>query len=286
MSMNVNDGVDLSAVRYVALAARDGNNFIPNTSHEGAAINIDYRTAISVSAIEGHSIFRGFGYRAALSTVVTGDDVWQGAATSCPIPDQSTGEQMTIKSTDIADDAAGANVRKIHHHYIDINGNEQVEEMIMDGTTEVDTIATNIRFSQYMHTTEIGAFGGVAAGDITIYKKGSATTVYNVIKAGGNMSLNTSRMIPVNKEYFMDSVTVTGASGKPLSIRLRATCSEEGTLTPGIFLFNEILSSQDSGLSINRTIPKRFPALTIIKASVYSLQAGGEATVSYSGWLE
>jgi len=287
MSMTVNDSVDLSAVRYVALAVRGGNGvFEAAPGHDGHPVLIDYRTAIGIGAIAGHSLFRGLGYRTALSTAVTGDDIWQGTATTCPIPDQSTGEQMTVKSTHANDTSAGANVRKIHVHYIDVNGNEQTEEITMNGTTEVDTTATNIRFIQYIHTTEIGTFGGVAAGDITIHKKGFAATVYTMIKAGGNMSLNTSRMVPINKSFYMDNITISGTSSKPLSARIRATRSEEGILTPGIFLFNEIFSSQDSGIHINISIPRIFPALTIIKASVYSLQAGGEATVSYSGWLE
>lgn len=287
MNMTVNDGIDLSAVRYVALCSRnEGGDFESAIGHHGHDVSVDYRTAVGMGNVEGHSLFRGFGYRTGLSTAVNGDDIWQGTATTLPFPDQSVGEQMTFVSTSAADSAAGANIRTLHHHYLDSNGNEQVEVITMNGVTPVNTVATNIRFSQYIHSNSVGAFGAVAAGDISVYRTGDAARVYNVIKAGGNISLNSMRMVPLNKKFFVDYISVTGASGKPLSVRLRATNDDEGILTSGIFLFNEIFSIQDSAAIVILSVPRKFPALSIVKATAFSSQAGGECTISYGGWLE
>jgi len=254
--------------------------------YDDTTIVSDYKMLIGMGLMAGHDPFRGFGYRSGLSTAVTGDDIWQGAATTQPVPNQTTGEQMVIVSSAAADSSAGANVRKIHIHYLDSGGNEQKEIVTMNGVTPVNTAATNIRFVQHIHTYENGTFGAAAAGNISVYKVGDAATVYAYIKAGENKSLDSSRMVPNGKTFYLSYISVSGASGKPLSIRLRATSEENGTLFPGIFLFNELFSVQDSIGTIMFDIPRKFPSLAIVKGTVFSSQAGGECTINYGGWIE
>lgn len=254
--------------------------------HHGMAHTMEYLTGVGLGIIAGHEIFRGFGQRSALTTGLTGNDVSENALPSQPVPDQSTGEQMTIVSTDANDTIAGTNVQKIEINYLDLNGISRVETVEMDGLTPVNTVATDIRFVQRIHTIQIGSFGQTSAGDITIYQTGDAARVYNVIKAGGNISLNSTRMIPADKEFALTYVVVSGASNKPLSIRLRATCTDEAVLTPGIFLFNEVFFVQDAGIPLIVPCPRRFPALTVVKGTAYSAQGGGDASISWGGWIE
>lgn len=265
----------------------DTGDVVETTGQHGIPFGFDIRTAIGIGIIPDHTLFRGFGYRTGLTTAAAGNDCWTGTATTIAYPNQSVGEQMVVVSTSVNDVAVtGSGIRTISIHYIDAAGNEQEEIVSLNGTTPVNTVATNIRFVNYAHAHSVGSFGAYAAGTITIYKVATPTTVYTQIDAGMNMTLNSARMIPTGFYFMIDYITVSGVSSKPLSVRLRATCDDEGTLTEGIFLYNEVFSLQDSAITMSLTVPRRIPALAIVKGTVYSSQAGGEATLSYGGWLE
>lgn len=250
------------------------------------AAAIDYLDMIGIGAISGHSLFRGWGERSSLSTSVNGDDVWQGTATTLPIPDQSTGEQMTVVSTSVQDGVAGTGILTLKIHGLDISGNEVSETVTMNGTTSVDTIRTNWRFNQSIHTQTVGA-NGVAVGTITIYKTGSSATVYNQINAGGNMSLNAARMVPSGKTFYLKGLSACASSNKPISIKLRATSDFEDIVTTGyFFLFKTACFLMNSTCVKLFPIPLKFTSLCIIKATAYSSQTGGDIAFAYDGWIE
>jgi hypothetical protein len=195
---------------------------------------------------------------------------------------------LTLVSTSANDASAGTNVQQVDIHGIRLGGTEAFETITMNGLTPVNSTITDWIFVQYLHTQRIpaGTIGTVAAGDISCYRTGDATRVYVVIKAGGNVSLNAQRMVPAGVTFNCEHVMATATSQKPISVRLRATCDFEGVLTPGIFIFNEVFELDGSGIYMNQSIPRKFPAGCIIKAAAYSSQAGGTAAVSYGGWLE
>ena len=230
------------------------------------------------------SSFRGFGQRSSLSTATNGDDVWEGTATTCPFP-ATAGERMSVVSSSASDTSDGTGVRTIIIQYLDANGDEVNETITLSGVTAVHTVATNIRFVQQIHSQTVGSVG-VAVGTISIYKYGDANIVYTVIKPGGNLSLNSLRMIPRAKKFFMLTLSIAGTSNKPLSVRLRAT-SDNGNLTEGLFfLFKDICFVQNSIREKVFIIPLVFPSLCIIKITAYSAQAGGDISIGYDGWIE
>jgi len=253
---------------------------------EGSPHTMSYTTAIAMGHIAGHTTFRGFGQRQGLSTAVTGDDVWEGTATTCPMPNQTTGERMTLVSTSASDASAGTGVRTIDLHYLDITGNAQSEIITLNGVTPVNTVATNIRFVQSIHSETVGSTG-TAVGTISIYKTGSAGTVYNVIVPGGNMSLNSARMIPFGKTFYMTNLSFSGASNKAISIKLRSTSTFEDVVTTGyFFLFKDVTFIQNSIREKTFRVPLKFPALSVLKATAYSSQAGGDVSFNFDGWCE
>lgn len=252
--------------------------------HEGMPHVVDYLTAVGLGLKTGHSPFGGFGERSALSTAATGDDLWNGTATTLPIP-AAAGEQLTVVSTSAADAAAGANVRTIDIHGLDANGVECSETVTMNGTTPVNTVRTDWRFVQSIHTQSMGTAYAAAAGVITCYKTGSAATVYNQLNIGGNTSLNSARMVPLGKTFLMSTIHVSACSNKPISIRLRASSTVEDVLC-NFFQYKDAFFLIDSAMSKTYDIPLKFPALCIIKATAFSATAGGDASVSYGGWYE
>jgi hypothetical protein len=274
---------------HVSLHGEDSDgsgNISPVQVHHGKLHIVDYKDAIGIGEVAGHSIFRGFGRRDSLSTGASGDDVWEGSAVTIPYPNQSIGEQVVIVSTSANDAAAGSGVRQIEIHYLDATGNEQMETVTMNGTTPVNSATTNIRFIQYIHASSVGSFGASAAGDITIYKVANPATVYSMIHSGQSVSLSSHRMVPFGKTLYLNYVAASSTSSKAVSVRLTATCDDYGMLTTGIFLFNELFELQDSAISVALPVPRKFPALTIIKGSAISALAGGSAALSYGGYIE
>lgn len=275
-------GVDVKRIYYYDV---ETSTFNILKGGDGALHVLDYHSAVGMGQIAGHVSFRGYGQRSSLSTIVSGDDVWEGTSTTCPFP-SSAGEQMTIVSTSTSDSSGGIGIQTIDIHYIDATGNAQTETIIMNGTTPVNTVATNMRFIQSIHTQTVGT-NAVAVGSISIYKTGSATTVYQLISPGGNMSLNSARMVPLGKSFYMTNLSVAGTSNKPLSVRLRATSTFEDVLTTGLFfLFKDVTFLQNSTREKTFRVPLKFPALSIIKATTYSTQVGGDVSVNYDGWIE
>lgn len=253
---------------------------------EGAQLVVDYKTAIGLGEMSGHTPFRAMGRRASLATTVGGDDIWEGSAAVVPYMDQTNGEQLTLVSTSANDTSAGSGVQQVDVHGIRKGGTEYVETVTTNGTTPVNTTITDWIFVQYIHTQRVSALGAVAAGDISIYRTGDATRVYNIIKAGNNVSMSSLRMVPSGKTLYIDFIKADAVDNKPVSVRLRATCDFESILTPNIFIFNEIFELQNSSEVVNLSKPRMFPAGAIIRASAVATTAGGAASVSYSGWME
>lgn len=287
----VRDGVTYFRQRVIALQhyndALTGTLSVV-TGSEGCAHTIDYPCAIALGHIPGHQSFRGWGERTGVTAVTAGNDVWQGTAVLCPLPDQTVGEQMTIVSTSAADDGspAGTGIRNLDVHGLDILGNPQSEIVVMNGVTPVNTVRTDWRFTQSIHAETVGT-GGVAAGTISIYRTGDATRVYNVLVPGGNMSLNAERMIPAGRTFYMTNLSVTATDNTAVSIRLRSTSTFEDTLTNGhFFLFKDVSTMQNSSREKTFRVPLKFPALSVLKFTAYASSAGAAVAVNFDGWIE
>jgi hypothetical protein len=191
---------------------------------------------------------------------------------------------MTLVSTQAADAAAGTGVQSVDIHYIDANGDMQVENRSLSGLTPVNTVATNIRFVNEIHAAAVGS-GGVAAGNITLYKLSTPATIYNMIAAGGNMSLVTSRMVPASKTFYLSSWNATAnVAAKPVTIRIRAT-QHGGTLIDGVFIFIDSAALELASYSYKFPVPVKIPALAIIKVSAWTSGAGASVSAGFGGYL-
>ncbi|MCP4322724.1 MAG: hypothetical protein GY787_12935 [Alteromonadales bacterium] len=252
--------------------------------------NNDFLAEVARGNIAGHSIMSAMGERLAVQITANGEDIWRGndltpaptSHTVIPTP-SAAGEQMTIVSESVEDkDTTGTGVWTIKIHYLDASGDEQTEDITMNGTTEVDTVATDIRFVQDMYSTYVNGTG-VAGGHIKIYKKGSSGLVYNMIAAGGNKSLVPHRMVPTGKTLILKQWRAEEMRDKRVVCRIRST-DMYGTLIAGVFCFkdNTALRKTTSGdISLNIAIP----ALSIVKVSAWADQADSEAACSWWGVL-
>ncbi|MCP5012289.1 MAG: hypothetical protein GY942_20110 [Aestuariibacter sp.] len=245
---------------------------------------------ISLGLESGYKMFGGLGERESMGVVTDGEDIWRGnqltpaptSDTSIPVP-PDIGEQMTVISEDANDTSAGTGVRTVDIHYLDATGAEQEETVTLNGTTGVDTVATDIRFVNDMHSATAGS-NGVAEGHIKIYAKSDSGLVYNMIEEGGNKSLVPNRMVPLGKTLVLQQWRVTETKAKRVAFRIRST-DNEGTLTPGVFCFKDThyLSGNSSG---DISLVDAIPALSIVKVSGWGDANGGESSCSWWGILK
>lgn len=274
--------------QHVIPAIRDVNtNTITTTDgHSGMPHVVPYQAAVGMGLVAGHTHFSGIGRRDSLATTTGGDDISDLAAVAIPWPNQTVGEQMTLVSDNVNDTAAGTGARTVKVHYLTSAGVYAHEVVTLNGTTPVNTVATNIRFVQQITVMTIGVFGTSAAGNITIYKLATPATVYARIVAGNNISLSSARMVPAGSTFFLSSLNISSTSSKAVSVRLTATCDHGGIYTEGVFMFNEIIECQDSTATMLFDVPRKIPPLAIIKGKAVSTLANGSVAISYDGWLE
>lgn len=192
---------------------------------------------------------------------------------------------MTLASDDVADNGtAVTGVLSVRIDYLDADGNEQSEDVTLNGTTPVDTVATDIRFVNDFYALTVGS-NGVAEGNITIIKKGGAilTDLYNLIALGGNQSLVPHRMVPLGHTLYLQGWHAEEAQGKRSAFRIRST-DKNGVITPGVFLFKDTVYLNQS-VSGDRQLHTTVPELSIVKVSHWDDVAAAEGTCGWWGIL-
>lgn len=247
---------------------------------------LPYTDSIVAGPVE---YFAAQGTRSNVTTATNGNDIWSGTATTLPIP-PSAGEQMTIVSTSVNDDSGNTGINTIEIHYLDANGNEQAETITMDGTTPVNTTATNIRFVNDFYAESVGTAGG-AVGNIIIYKFGAPATIYSQINPGHFKHSNTARMVPKDKVCLIESFVVSGgaaAGGKSAQINLKVT-SHHGILfsvSPNpVFQKEAVILVFNSAQVIKFETPVLVPAFAVIKCTSYATVGGADIAANWYGKL-
>ncbi len=251
------------------------------TKETGDGLNTGWSPVTGGNSVIKGTLWNAMGERENAGTTSTGEDIWLGTATSIPTP-ADAGEQMYVVSSSANDTSAGSGVRTIQVNYLDATGNEQTTTVIMNGTTGVRIDPTNARFINDMYTLTVGS-NGVAAGDITIYKTGETSTIYNMIALGGNKPLVPHRMVPYGKQLRLVAWHGGCAAADEVSIRIRST-DMNGVLIPGVFcfkgsafLYRGVTGQLDLGMTV--------PALSIVKVSAWPVTSGGEFSCGWTGDL-
>ncbi len=249
----------------------------------------DFIIEVQKGNVPGHSLWKAMGEREDMGTTATGEDIWRGndltpaptSHTTIPVPSGS-GEQMTLVSESANDTSGGTGIRTVKIHFINSTGVEQNETITMNGTSGVNTTATDIIFINDMYAVTKGS-NEVAAGNVKIYKTGTVGLVYNMIALGGNKSLVTNRMVPAGHTLYLRNWHCEEAQGKRVTFRIRST-DMYGELLLGVFCFKDVayLNKTTSGpLDIFCAIPE----YSIIKISGWGDVADAEGSCGWAGIL-
>lgn len=249
----------------------------------------DYPAEVALGNVPGRAIMRAFGERESMGTTATGEDIWRGnelapAPTSdvlIPTP-PDVGEQMTVVSESALDTSAGPGVQTLRLEYLDDTGAHQSEDITMNGTTGVNTVATDIRFVNDMYALTVGS-NGVAVDHIKVHAQSDSGLVYNMIAQGGNKSMVPHRMVPLGKALVLRSWHCAEAQGKRVAFRIRST-DMNGVLLPGVFCFKDV-SYLFQGTSGALPLAEKVPALSIVKITGWPDATQGEGSCGWWGIL-
>jgi len=177
---------------------------------------------------------------------------------------------------------SGTAVVKIE--YLDVDGYEQQEVLIMNGTTivltnYVDGIFVNDFYALLTAENETGK------GYITIKKEGGVSAgIYNMLGVGQNKSLVPKRMVPRGKTLTLKGWDATEVQGKRVIYRIGCTASYGIRHNP-VYHFTDnvyLKSSTSSQLMLNEIVPE----LSVLTISAWADQAGAEGSASWWGYLD
>ncbi len=243
---------------------------------------------VGLGKVPGTTIMSGIGEFESGKVDVAGIDVCRSESIGGPrrLPQPADiGEQLTLESSSASDGVAGIGMHTARIEYLDGTGAEQTEDIITNGTTGVDTVATDIRFVNDLYGVDKGS-NEVAVGNITIYKKGGsiANDLYNMIAAGGNRSLVPHRMVPIGKTLILMGWHAEEANGRRAAFRIRST-DMNGIRLPGIFCFKGVayLNQFASGPKGLHATP--VPALSVVKVSYWAVAVNAEGSTDWWGYL-
>jgi hypothetical protein len=127
--------------------------------------------------------------------------------------EQTANAQRSVVSSSANDSSAGTGVRTVKITYFTATGTGPFEETItLNGTTAVNTVATNICFIDKMEAVTAGS-GGVAAGNITVRSvTGGGGVAIKQISTGDLQSFDAVHYVATGQTLYVTGLS-TGHNG-------------------------------------------------------------------------
>jgi hypothetical protein len=242
-----------------------------------------YGTAIARGYVEGHTSLFKTGYNPDVDA--TEEDLWSVGG-SYVFPAAAAGLEVVSSSDNDKTGSTGALTVKIW--YLDAAFTEKTEVVIMNGTTVVPTVATDIYRVNAFRVITAGT-AGAAVGDIDIRHLDN-TPIYSRIAATHTRARNSIYTVPAGKTLYISqlSFSITNpAGGRSAKFTLRGTYDDKVQAASTLFYPYYEIGIQDGAISMCLEYPITFPAGTDIKISVIGDAGNADAvcTGSYLGWL-
>jgi hypothetical protein len=183
-------------------------------TNAGEAIALALLPEVSQSVLSSQNSGRSFGYigTSAVTSVTVRATVYTPPGNNA---------QRSFRSTNVNDAAAGTGARKVKLTYFDAAGNGPFEETVtLNGTTGVNTVATNIALVEKMEVVEVGSNGG-NLGTIELRTGlAGAGTIIGSIAIGDNQTYWAHHYVPLGKKaniLAIDGAASVAAGGMTLN---------------------------------------------------------------------
>lgn len=188
---------------------------------DGTPVTID-SSGILTAATPGHAIGRGlitssvnglaFGYVATSATTIV-------AVRATSYTEPASAMQMELVSSSANDASAGTGARTVRVTYFDGSMDGPfTEDITLNGTTPVDTVATNIRFIEKMETLTVGS-NGTNVGTISIRETDGSPT-YASIAASDGITYLAHHYVAAGRRCCVTRI-ITGTQGASSSVFMR-----------------------------------------------------------------
>lgn len=238
-----------------------------------------------------HEIARG-NVRGAYPYAAYGKLTTSGVATGVLVRDQDgttldvpQGVQLSLVSTSAADASAGTGVRAVVVEYLNGDLDYSFELVVLNGTTPVTTVATDVRWVQAVHAATVGS-GTVAAGDITI-SNGGAT--YLKMMTGERTTHNSFTRVPRQRRLFITEMYAGSSSGTSAAkVLVEGVSTQINGLDQsetGLYYKVAGIALQDDSTTLSLTAP-----LPVGPGQIFGFVAttdkAATITAGYLGWIE
>ena len=250
---------------------------------KGGSIAVrNYLQAIAEGDVENHSSWSKLGVNTNLSTSM--EDLWcVGGEYVFP----TTGMQMELVSSDVNDIAGGTGIRSVRLFYLTPDFTEHYEDITLNGTNVVTTVATDIFRVNNMRTLTCGSAGS-AVGNVDI-RHLSDSPIYGRIEAGHNRLRQMIWTVPKNKVLYIYNVLLSCGSGtgnRYVRFLTKGTYDNLiGTITSFFQTYTEV-TMQDTTVDVPLEMPTKFIAGTDIKVSAISPDGASAGSCVIRGWVE
>ena len=283
---NLNITANVTAPNPLDIKVVDNNGIAFGLKHINNKIrtsSMPYVYDIAEGNVPNHFSHSSFGRT--FSVNQTEVELWEvGGAYKFP----GTPMRMQVVSSSPNDGSSGSGARQVDIYYLDNNYAEQIELITLNGTTPVNTIATNILRINDFHVIDAGS-SKCSEGNIDI-RNLAGTEVYSRISATRNASLQAIWTVPDGCTLYLIAWKCGAylATGKIAFIMLRTTSDHNGNLTPGLFMHKDIISLYNNHAVIPLAAPIKVPSRADVKLTGYADKTDSVATVSggFEGWYE
>ena len=183
--------------------------------------------------------------------------------------------------------ASGTGCHVIGVDYLDADYLQGEEFVVLNGTSVVPTVSTNILRVNGLHTIHDGT-GNSAAGKIDI-RHIDDTPIYRSIPAGFNNDMDALWTVPAaHKGYITQWQIASGHSqaNKQSEAWLRCTSDHHGHYARHVFHMKDVSLVQDNLALIQFTAPIFVPPRTDIKISVKCVDTNAIMAGHFEGWYE
>lgn len=246
----------------------------PKHGDHGYIYVMDYTNAISRGKIAGASIFSSNG------RYTTGASATNQKVHSAGDVNIAAGVQMSFVSSSANDAAAGTGLHTLIMSYIEQTTlAAKTESITLNGTTPVNSVATNIRFINSLTMTSAGS-GGTNAGDITVTNGG---ITYGKMLTGASIQESSFRMIPAGKIFIPHDIIASSNSGTAAAQTIFRIINWSESVP--LWIPSNSVGCQDGPIVINLRAGRAITAGSIIGID-FTTSKATQVTASIIGHLE
>jgi len=175
---------------------------------------------IAKGNVTGHKLKSKFGRNPTVGTSGF-DTIWNGGGSYTGF-DATGAEIVSIVSSSDDDNSTGTGLRTIRIWGLDADYLEQTEDIILDGTNEVNSTLSYIRLDT-VKGLEAGT-GRVNVGNITIRQSVTTAVIFAVVPAGYNSSMIAAYTVPAGKKGYLvaQRAGISNKQAAAVAIRMQA----------------------------------------------------------------